>query len=324
MAVTLIERHDSRSYTLSALRGSGAWKYTAYATGEADPESAVRTAVLSATQFYWMGMARRELEVNPIGGGWYEVSVPYSWEQPDTAAQDPTQTPDPSTGGPGGGPPSGTPSGPATADTPLGPNISLEIGGRPPALTTSRNLVFSEMAGGGLAPNHGRIINYNRVTNEVDGTEVDDSSSVLNIDHLFDYVTPKFVELLFGAVWKKNHATWYHFAPGSVAFLGVTLQSTDDGRARAGFKFGLRQRETILAGQLRDDAEGSSAGPDDDGANLLPTSDTDKKGWDYLEIQFENATDSETGLLVAKPMAMRIHELLPDFDFTLFGIGGGA
>lgn len=315
MSVAIIEKHDSRGYTISAIRGSGEWHYLCLATAEADPETAVGVAVLADAPYFWGGLARRELTVQPIGGGYYEVTVPYSIELDNAQAQDPTASPDPGTGGPGGGPPSGTPTGPASDTTPLGANISLEISGRPPKITTSRNVVFNEMAGGGDAPNHGKIINYNRVTNEVDGTEIDDPTMVMMIDVTMDYITMGYINRLNGAVWSKNNATWWRRAAGSAVFMGATFQSTDDGRVRGSFRFGLRMPETIDAGDLRDD-------PDPGDEHLLPTAPVVKAGWDYLEIQYENVKDSATGLLVARPMAMRVHETLPDFDFALFGIGG--
>lgn len=313
MSVTIIETNTSRKFTSSATRGTGEWVYTLLVEGEANPETAIIAAVTADAPFFWYGLARQEVQGDPVagrtGGGIYTVTVPYLWELNNAAAQDPTYTPGAGSG-PGGGDPSGTPTGPATADTPLGPNVSLEIGGRPPRLTTSIAVISDEGAGGGPAPDHGKLINYNRSTNEVDGVELDDPACVMPVEVTFDSVSMGFISLLEGAVWHKNDDTWFHRSAGSVVFLGANINSDANSRARVNFRFGLRSAKVIEAESLRDDV-----------GQELPGVDITMRGFDYLEIEYENATDAGTGLMVAKPSALRVHEVLPDFDFALFGIG---
>lgn len=313
MSVKIIEKNTSRKYSTSATRGTGEWVYTLLVDGEATPELAINTAVLADAPVFWYGLIRQELQVEPVtagtDGGVYTAVVPYLWELSNAAAQDPTHTPGAGTG-PGGGDPSGTPTGPSAADAPLGPNVTLEIGGRPPKLTTSISVADSESAGGGPAPDHGKLINYNRSTNEVEGVEIDDPASVLTIEITFDYVSMGYISLLEGAVWHKNDDTWYQRSAGSVALTGATISTDANSRAKVNFRFGLRSPVVIAAESLRADV-----------GLELPLADITRRGWDYLEVEYENAVDGTSGLLVAKPSALRVHEVLPDFDFALFGIG---
>lgn len=313
MSVKIIEKNTSRKYTTSATRGTGEWVYTLLVDGEATPELAINTAVLADAPVFWYGLIRQELQVEPVTAGAtdgiFTATVPYLWELSNAAAQDPTHTPGAGTG-PGGGDPSGTPTGPSAADAPLGPNITLEIGGRPPKLTTSIAVISAEGAGGGPAPDHGKLINYNRSTNEVEGVEIDDPASVLTIEITFDYVSMGYISLLEGAVWHKNDDTWYQRSAGSVALTGATISSDANSRAKINFRFGLRSPVVIEAESLRADV-----------GQELPGVDITRRGWDYLEIEYENAVDGTSGLMVAKPFALRVHEVLPDFDFSLLGIG---
>ncbi len=319
MAVKVIEKSTSRKYTTSPTRGTGEWTYTLLVEGEAFPELAINAALLADAPFFWYGLARQELQVEPISGqadgGNYSATIPYLWELSNAAAQDPTHTPGSDTG-PGGGDPSGTPTGPASDTAALGPNVTLEIGGRPPKLMTSikqpaGGIVDHERAGGGAAPNHGLLINYNG--QEVEGVEIEDPASVLTIEITFDYVTMGFISRLEGAVWHKNHATWYRRSAGSVAFIGATISSDANSRAKVNFRFGLRSPQVIELFSLRDEP----------GKQLPWVAVVDKCGWDYLEIEYEDVEDNTTGvtLRVARPAAFRLHEVLPDFDFALFGIG---
>lgn len=317
MSVDLIELRTSRSFSTSLISASGKWEYLARATGESDPEAAVEAAVDADAPFYWEGMAKKEIKAEPIGGGLYACGVDYSWEMANTAAQDPTQSPGP-TDGPGGGPPSGTPSGPATADTPLGPNVSLEIGGRPPKLYSSRFVAHAE-AIVGLAPNNDRLLNVNRRTGEVEGLEIDDPATTFVLEYTFDFCTMRYIDRLRNAVWSVNDAEWRHIPAGDVVFMGASLSTTDNGRGRISFRFGLGKRETIESGVLRGEMTSASGSPEED---ALPADDVVKGGWQYLEIVTRPEFDPTSGLVVERPWAMYIHDILPEFDFTLFGIGG--
>jgi hypothetical protein len=307
MSVELIESQLSREFSSSRTSATGKWTYTARVLSEVNPEDALVTAVAAVAPFFWYGLARKELVATPQGGGLYTCEVSYLWEVPNSAAQDPTASPGP-TEGPGGGSPSGTPTGPSAADAPLGANVSLEIGGRPPKLMQSRSVIYTERAGGGDAPDNMGLLNIE--DGKPQGLEVEDPAKVLNVDMQYDYVTMGFVNLLTSACWHTNLSDWYHIPAGCAVFLGATLASTDNGRARASLKFGIRPEQTILTNSLRADA-----------GKELPTADVDLRGWDYLEIDYGDEFDTPSGVRATRPKAMRVHEVLPPFDFSAFGIG---
>jgi hypothetical protein len=309
VSVTLIEKPE-RQGDSSATSGSGKWEYVARVSGESNPESALIAAIITDTGWFWYNLAVKQVSFQELGGSLYSATVDWVYEVPNGAAQDPTQSPGAGEG-PGGTTPSGTPSGPASEDERLGPNISLEIGGRPPKLMQSRDVVASEQIGGGGAPFHGKLLNIE--DGKPEGVEIEDPASVLTIEIQFDYITVKYIRLLYSAVWHTNDADWWFFPEGEVAFMGCTLQSNGSGRVNGVFRFGVRPTETILAGSIRDDAGGE-----------LPTVDYTKFGWNYLELDYEDVDPATSGfpVTVSWPFAYRIHQLLPTLDFTTRGIGG--
>jgi hypothetical protein len=309
VSVEILEKHTSRQFSTSATRAEGTWRYVLRVLGEAFPETAIIAAVAADAPFFWYNLVRQELQAEPLGGGLYEVVVPYVWELPNSAAQDPTATPDPVTGGPGGGVPSGTPTGPAAADAPLGPNVSLDFGGRPPKLIRSYAVDnVGEKAGGGDAPDHKGLLGI--TDGKVEGIEVPDPDIVLTVDVKYDYWTMGLVNLLTSARWHTNLSDWWFVPAGCAAFMGATLQSDDNGRGRASLKFGLIAPRTVLENELRDDA-----------GKELPTANVDVRGWDLLEIEYGDEFDTPSGVTAKRPVAYRVHALLPPLDFSAFGIG---
>lgn len=308
MAVTLTEIHRSRSGSTSATSATGEWQYFARVTGEANPEDALITAVAAAAPFYWYNLARKEITFDPLTSEHYEVRVSYVWEVPNSAAQDPTQSPGP-TEGPGGGAPSGTPSGPADENERVQANVSLSYGGRPPKLTQSI-AVASSGGLGAAAPDHGRLINLNRSTGEVEGVELPEPLGVYKISVQVDWITEKYIKRVVSALWKRNDDTWRTHPAGSAALVGVNFASTSNGRVQCDYDIGLMAEETINTGDIR------VLGP-----ASMPSAPVVKKGWDYLEIQYRDEYDATSGYQVAKPFAYYVHQVLADFDFTLLGLG---
>lgn len=307
MAVTLIEKPDSRNFDSAVGQASGTWRYLAMVTGEANPETALLTAIRASATFFWYDLARKRIVCTPLTSELYTVEVEYSYEFPNGAASDPTASPGP-TDGPGGGSPSGTPSGPTGPTDRVGVNESFEVGGRPPKLFSSLDVLYSEKAGGGLAPDNARLLNIK--DGKVEGLEPDDPAGTYTVSMKIDYVTWGYIERLDSALWHTNDATWRTRPPRSWVFLGYSLRTGDDGRISLDMKFGRRAAETITAGQLRSDA-----------GKTLPTVNTTKDGFDYLEIDYEDVFDATAGITVSKPSAMRIHQIFPMFDYPTLGIG---
>lgn len=308
MSVEILEKSTSRSFSTSLTRATGEWTYTLRVLGTATPEADIVAALVADAPFYWYGLARQEIAAEPLGGGIYTAAVPYLWEVPNSAAQDPTASPGGSDG-PGGGPPSGTPTGPAAADAPLGSNVSLDFGGRPPKLVRSYAVTNpGEKVGGGDAPDRKGLLGIQ--DGKVEGFDVPDPDIVLSVDVRYDYWTPGLYNLLTSARWHTNLSDWWFVPAGCAAFIGATLQSDDNGRGRASLKFGLIAQKTVAVNELRDDA-----------GKELPTVAVDVRGWDLFEIDYGDEFDAAAGVTVKRPVAWRLHSLLPPLDFSAFGIG---
>lgn len=314
MAVELIETTESRDFRLDAASAEGTWRYVALVTSETDPEAALDLAVRASAPFFWNGLARQSIQATPRGGGVYTVEVPYRLERPNTAAPDPIAGGGAGTG-PGGGTASSTPPTPASDNTPVGPNVTLEIGGRPPKLLTS--IATLDSGGFGVpvppgavvdAPDHQRSINV-QADGEVEGAEIDDSATVLTETYKFDFVSWAYIRRLQSMVWKTNNGTWRRFARREVALIGASLSTTDDARVSITYRFGLRPETTIAAGKIRDD-----------GTNKLPQSAVTFRGWDYLWVAFEEKVDANR--TTRRPKFFYVEQVLEEADFLLLGIGG--
>jgi hypothetical protein len=317
VSVNLIETADSRQFTIDAAGARGAWRYVGIVKGEANPEAALELAVRNAAPYFWEGLARQSITADPHGGGVYTVEVPYGLERANTAAQDPTQTPDPVTGGPGGGPPSGTPTGPTSDDDPVGSEVTLELGDSPPKLLTS----LATLSSGGFgvpappgavvaAPDYQRAINVGQ-DGKAEGVELGDTGSVMTITHRYDSMSYKLFRLIAGMWWKTNDATWKRFPRRELALIGCTLKTGAGGRWDATFRFGVKLTTTIAAGKLRDD-----------GTNKLPQAAVTFRGWDYLWVKYEDEVDGTANRLLPRPKAYYVEQVLEEADFTTLGIGG--
>lgn len=310
MAVTLIEKPDSRNFDSAVGRASGTWRYLATVTGEANPEAALLTAVAADAGFFWYDLARKSIKCSPLTSELYTVEVEWAYEAENAAMQDPTASPG-ATDGPGGTSPSGTPSGPTSATDRFGVNESRDMGGRPPKLFSSLDVLYSEKAGGGAAPDNAKLLNIDRKEGKVEGLEVDDPAGTYTFSAKVDFVTWGYIALLDAMLWHTNDATWRTAPPRTYCFTGYSLKTGEDGRVAMDFKFGIRNEETILANSLRADT-----------GKELPASDVTKSGWDYLELDYEDVFDATAGIRVSRPLAMRVHQVLPMGDFETIGIGG--
>ena len=310
MAVTLIEKPDSRSFDSAVGQASGVWRYLAMVTGEANPETALITAVAAATGYFWYDLARKKMTCTPLTSELYTVEVEWTYETANAAMQDPTASPGAGEG-PGGTAPSSTPVGPTAGTDRVGINESWEMGGRPPKLYSSLDVLYSEKAGGGVAPDNARLLNIDRKEGKVDGVEVDDPDGTYTFSAKVDWVTWGYIERLDSMLWHTNQDTWRTMPPRSYCFMGYSLKTGEDGRIAVDFRFGRRRTQDIAASELRADV-----------GKTLPTVATSKSGWDYLEIDYEDVYDATAKINVSKPAAMRIHQLLPMADFETLGIGG--
>jgi hypothetical protein len=310
VSVEFVEKPE-RYGDSDARSGSGKWEYTARVLSEANPETALLAAIAADAGFFWYNLYRKKISFQEVGGYIYTATVDWTYETPDAAMQDPTASPG-GTGGPGGTAPSGTPSLPATPDESVGASVSLEIGGKPPKLVQSLEVLVSQRAGGGGAPDNMGLLNI--VDGTPEGIDLPEPSCTLNIDRLVDFVTMGYINLIRASMYKTNDAEWGHMPARSVLFMGCHFQSEASGRVKAAFKFGLREGRSIPHGQLRSDV----------GFELPTTPLTDPvevAGWEHLEIDYGHVFDTPSGVRATRPSGFRVHRILEEMDFADFGIG---
>lgn len=308
MSVEILEKPESRPYTVDRVGATGTRKYKVRVLGEVNPEAAINTAILLATPVFWNGLALQSIQPTPLTPTIYDVDCEYKLEISGASMQDPSVTPS-DTSGPWGSSPSGTPTGPAADTDAIGPNVTLEIGGRPPKLLTSLATLSSGALGGGVAPDFKRAINVGQ-DGKVEGCEVGDPGVVLTLDFKIDYVSWKYIDRLTSLVWATNNATWYKFDRRGVTLTGATLKSDKDARVSCSYRFGLRKGTTLAAGKLRDD-----------GADKLPQAGVTFRGWDYLWVKYEDAFDPAVKMTVQRPKYYYVEQVLEEADFALLGLG---
>lgn len=108
---------------------------------------------------------------------------------------------------------------------------------------------------------------------------------------------------LYQATGTVNNATWRGFAAGEVLFLGVR---------------GTRK----LYGDVWDLTFDFSAIPNETGIVIGDLAPVDKKGHEYLWVQYGAAVDAN--LLVQTPIAVYVEKVYKESNFDLLGLGGAA
>jgi hypothetical protein len=315
LSVEVVEVNTSRSFGVGFTEGDGERKYVVRCVGEADPITAIVTAVAADAPFYWNNMSRQEFNVTNSGGDIYEVVVPYKYSagggdgsgSGSTGGNmpDPTQTPGGAGTGPGGSDPSTTPSGPATADDPIGPNFSWEIGGRPPKLYTSLATLASYGYNDEDVPDHGGSINV-QPDGKVEGVDVPDPNMVLTGDFTVDSVSWAYLQRLADMMWHVNDAAWFQFAEGEVALMGASFRTDNQGRGSLSLRLGIVRATVIPIDGIRTD---------------LPTIAVDVPGWYYVWTQFRTEYDATAKRSSERPFALYVVKILPEADFSDLGIG---
>lgn len=328
MAVEVVELAGSRSHGVGYTDGTGRRLYIVRdQAGAEDNISAVVLAVAAVAPFYWNNMSRQEFKAEHQGGNVYLVEVPYKYEARtgggDGAgsgtlvgvAPDPTQPPGGPGTGPGGSDPSNPPTGPASENDRLYPNVSIEIGGKPPRLYTSRNTVVSGGYGGATVRDYQGLIQV--ADGKVEGVDVPEPDAVLTQDFTFDYVTWAYLARLKALVWHTNDRPWYTFPAHDVAFLGATIRPDNQGRVVAAMRFGLSNSRVVKRGEIR-----PGLGRYVEGGPGLPNGNIEVPGWHHLWVTYKPEDDPGIGLRVERPDAFYVEQLLPTDDFRYLGIGG--
>jgi hypothetical protein len=191
----------------------------------------------------------------------------------------------------------------------------MEIGGRPPKLYASKKTYSSGKLGGGAAGLYGNLINV-QPDRTVEGVDIPEPTCVMSQDFTFNSISWKFVKLLMSIMWHTNNAAWYTFKQNEVALIGVSIKPNDSGQFTVNYRWGLQPETVKETGEISRD---TASPPGTSGARLPETGPITIPGWAYLWVRKESYVTG--GLLLERPDAYYVEQILPETDFTQLGIG---
>lgn len=116
------------------------------------------------------------------------------------------------------------------------------------------------------------------------------------------FFTPQYrAQVVFPLTYTVNDRPFRGFARGEVLFMGAAARQQGDGKWEVQYDFAAaRNREGVTIGDIT-------------GIN--------KKGWQYLWVDVEEAEDNDAARIVAVPSVVSVEEVYPEANFGLLGIG---
>lgn len=312
----LRETWDSRRVRVSATGGGTTWKGVLW--GTFDEAEAYETARVN-TPLTLQGFVREDIDVQPLGGGHWSVSVEYGTRGLGGSGDIPVGA-DPGSGGPdpggGGGGGGYNPSQP-TGDEALTGGFSFSI--EPPSYRITQALsTYSRTKRGATTnddPNPARsfkgAINV-QPDGRVEGAELPPRPESTWQRTVFrPAMSLDYYRTLVSIAGRVNASDWYGFKSGEVYYYGCEAQYTKDGWTithKFGFSPNVTEPIEICDG-LTVEAPDQPAG-----------NDVVKEGFMYLWVAYEEIAD-DNGLTVTVPEAAYVERVLPYADFTAIGIG---
>lgn len=182
------------------------------------------------------------------------------------------------------------------------PEFSFEIGSENVKALIGFAKVSEGAVSGRDAPDHGGLIG---VTDDgVDGVDVPQPVYSFSEVHHFNFaaITQAYKALLATALVGTVNATPFRgFAAGEVLSTGVS------GSVQGADLWSMRYQFAVL--------------PNVAGLTLGPLTGITKRGWDYLEVHYDEEEDTTLKLTLKKPYAYTVHQVLRYSNYALFGIG---
>lgn len=290
----LIESHNSRDFNFGLNGGQLTWRGMAWGSDDA---ATVYEYVFLNTDLYLDGFTRREIICKPIGGGVWEVEVPYG------TGEFPNGTGGGASGGGGGGPgaaPGREVPPPAGGDAPLEGSFQFSIQAPRLRITQSLQTISSTPLAPFAAKDYKGAIAPDK-DGRVQGAEVPPqarSSFTRTVPGLV--VTMNFYRTLVSLAGRTNAAKWYEFEARELLYQGC------DGSYKQGEGWTLTHKF---------DVEPNAVNITITAGLVVPA----KKGFEYLWVDYHETTSG--GLVVTTPRAAYVEKVFEDADFTLLGIG---
>ena len=186
---------------------------------------------------------------------------------------------------------------PQTGDS----SFSFDTGGGTQHITQSIETIDTHVPAGAEVPDFKGAIGVTH--DSVEGVDI--TAPVYNFSethYLADAtVTTAYKGTLFGLTGKVNDASFKGLAAGECLFLGAS-----------GAKRGADDWEITFR---------FAASPNKTGITVGDITGIDKKGWEYLWVQYEDRKDPNAKVFVKHPVAACVEKVYEEGDFSDLGIG---
>jgi len=152
-------------------------------------------------------------------------------------------------------------------------------------------------APGKTAPDYGGAIGI--TDNGIEGVDVTRPKLDLSLRLVLPstYMTPAYINILYSTTGCVNNAPWKGFFAGEVLFLGVAASQKSEEQWDLDYKFAVSpNRSNFYVGPI-----------------LVPL----KRGWDYLEVLYEDKVDTTAKRGVKYPLCVFVHQVYPYADFSV-------
>lgn len=117
----------------------------------------------------------------------------------------------------------------------------------------------------------------------------------------YSAVDNTYLDTLYDLVGTTNNATFYGRPAGEVLFKGARGSKRGSERWEISFEFARQRNQT--------------------GLSFGAITGVAKKGWEYLEVMYEDGTDLIGGKRIQIPAQVNVHQVYPEDDFAGLKIG---
>jgi len=182
-----------------------------------------------------------------------------------------------------------------------GSTFSFETGGGTQHITQSLATVGKFAPPGKTAPDHKGAIGVDG--NTVNGVDIVVPTYHFSETHFLDdaLVTNTYKGILLGLTGRVNDAPFKGTDTGECLLMGVSGSKRSDSDWEINFRFAASQNATNLAV-----------------GDIIVTQ---KNGWDYLWVSYEQVKDSASKSMVMNPTAAYVEQVYRIGDFSTLGIG---
>lgn len=275
MAVVVMERATSRPLVVDPKAMSASREYWAQADDPAIDTSEINDAIANASPNVYLGLVKKRIKSNPIGGGFFYGTVEYGMIE-GGLLDNPT---------PGGHNPP-----PEVAPTdPLGPDFAFSTAGGTQHITRSINTYSQHGAGGAVAPKTKRAIGVSN--NGVAGCDIVAPKFELSITKRLAFVTMAYVNSLVECTGRVNDQPWNSIDQFAALFLGA--EGRYDGNQRDSFHWLVTYKFLIGAHEFNIHLGGDSAATE----LKVPV----KFAHDYLWVGYRPDVESTAGVVLQVP-----------------------